>query len=1737
MGQGRRARAAQDTQSSNPDSQEQGKVRRKSTRLKDSAETHNKAEEPAGKRKRAKADTIDQNTSAKKQHGMQQEGSTDEPALLGAPPASQPKVDGAAAVAAELHKAETPSDSREAQCKGSPALQSTPPEGRSSRNEEPHAPVPLGNFWGCLISLLPQHPSIEMSSTTMFGRGSECHVRLDDPRMPAKLFRIKMDADSDQACLRNFGAVPGQANPLISVNGRYLSQSEEVNLRGGDDVVVHSRHPYAFVYATPAELTAHKQGKPAAVAPADRADNEAMEEAAAAAPEPASEPESELPTDLLEAFKEGLARLAPGNQEAGPNGLAAANESDDPGPPSSSAPEDERHAPEANAAHGADHHLHVLAEACYNHSGDAGGSGGGEGDGQALLGSSGPRGDPSADAPDPAHTAELGGHDHQVMVAAGEGRPIVILPSRGPGQGIPMLQVHPSSAAPPSTRHGKGTARSAQGKSGAAAGRGGGMRASAVPAASLRMWLPGLGPASQGRGPPTDLVSYLTWAASHAPPMGGPLLIPGTGRHAAKGIPKLGHPKGKGVAKPKARAPAAPPPTSPRRKRARKTGMDLRPQRTGVPTEPQGTIAKASEEEVLREALGGLAKQVSGSAEPMDTEAPSRDASTSQVANSLTSAVIRDDSSPLPPSAKTLVERILQASSAGQADPQPGPSQPLAAPMNAAGAAEQADPQPPPPIAAASAEAAGAAEQPTHQPIASAPMGAPGEAGAAAGLLQAQEAAATAVEAAKEAERAKYIPTVLDCSSPNHHKSRLKYWVADGAWEVLRRTAQLHLKHPEGAKCLGFEEGLIFKGASQFVLLSGPSHSELCQEACLRAVAHEMGAQLMVTDCAQLCPDGSWRLPYMTTHSHVNRGPWVVQPDADAEMDEDEWDAYEDELEWAASAGLPPPPAPYGSAYPGYPPAHPYPPPSFLQTCPYKLSDRVFWTHHGSQAAPAGQAAPQPTSNLPGQPPALPKPSSRLASALRLMRSAQGGEPAGSRAPSTRKSLIAQIAPPPAHPQLVAGTLPVPGPPAGSSGTVLITFPDNPQRVGVRFDTPFPGGVNLGGQCGEGEGAICMTTCLQAGEGTSSTGPETSQEQLPSALDIVFDTAIKACTTKPTILLLKSARSVMSNATDQSEGYNHFSACLDRAEQPLEDGAPTHKLLVVASMTQPSKASPKVSEGSGAFLSAMFSSGTGDALAIDGIPKDGKDRIRVRSEAKAMEHLKVLFPNQIKLTAPSSQPQLGKWRRQMEEDGAQSRATSNRHTIQTVVERCHIGCSQLSKLTYREQKLDREAAERLVAWAIAAQLEAHPEQTSLIQLHEHQCDFDLQLSHLQAALEVLKFTQEAEAVNKKVTLDVQTDNDFEKKLLAEVIPPGEVGIGFGDIGALDNVKSTLREVVMLPLKRPELFMRGQLTKPTKGVLLFGPPGTGKTMLAKAVASESGANFISVGPSSLGSKWFGEAEKYVKALFTLAHKIAPCVIFVDEVDSLLGRRDKSGEHEAMRKMKTEFMAAWDGLRTNQYDRVLVLAATNRPGDLDEAVVRRMPRRLMVDLPDAANRAKILKVILKEEQLAPGFNAEEVASLTDGYSGSDLKNLCIAAAYRPIRDFLAAENAAGPSDLEVSTPAAAPAAADLSGAPGVTPPTQAAAELARQSAGEEEAAAPATAGMSQGSAEAASAAAEGDGELKAADLRALTVKDFQEAMKQVGSSASEDAFSMGELKQWNELYGEGGSRRSKLLSYFS
>eukprot|EP00300_Choanocystis_sp_HF-7_P011208 c17358_g1_i2.p1 GENE.c17358_g1_i2~~c17358_g1_i2.p1 ORF type:complete len:307 (-),score=87.41 c17358_g1_i2:10-930(-) len=243
-----------------------------------------------------------------------------------------------------------------------------------------------------------------------------------------------------------------------------------------------------------------------------------------------------------------------------------------------------------------------------------------------------------------------------------------------------------------------------------------------------------------------------------------------------------------------------------------------------------------------------------------------------------------------------------------------------------------------------------------------------------------------------------------------------------------------------------------------------------------------------------------------------------------------------------------------------------------------------------------------------------------------------------------------------------------------------------------------------------------------------------------------------------------------------------------------------------------------------------------------------------------------------------------------------------------------------------------------------------------------------------------------------------------------LVQPKDINVRFSDIGALDDAKAQLEELVILPLRRPELFKRGNLARPVKGLLLFGPPGTGKTLLAKAVATESGANFLNINMADIMSKWFGDGEKYVKALFSVANRLAPCVIFIDEADSILGRRD-SFEHEVMLKLKNQFLTLWDGLTTKHDSRVLVMCATNRPFDLDEAALRRLPRRVLVDLPTEAQRAHILRVILANEQTDSSVDLNKIANITPGMSGSDLKNLCVAAAFQPVSELLEEERRSG------------------------------------------------------------------------------------------------------------------------------
>ncbi|KAG7013327.1 ATPase family AAA domain-containing protein 1-A [Cucurbita argyrosperma subsp. argyrosperma] len=246
-------------------------------------------------------------------------------------------------------------------------------------------------------------------------------------------------------------------------------------------------------------------------------------------------------------------------------------------------------------------------------------------------------------------------------------------------------------------------------------------------------------------------------------------------------------------------------------------------------------------------------------------------------------------------------------------------------------------------------------------------------------------------------------------------------------------------------------------------------------------------------------------------------------------------------------------------------------------------------------------------------------------------------------------------------------------------------------------------------------------------------------------------------------------------------------------------------------------------------------------------------------------------------------------------------------------------------------------------------------------------------------------------------------NPYEDVIACDVINPDHIDVEFNSIGGLETIKQALYELVILPLKRPELFSHGKLLGPQKGVLLYGPPGTGKTMLAKAIAKESGAVFINVRISNLMSKWFGDAQKLVAAVFSLAYKLQPSIIFIDEVDSFLSQR-RSSDHEALSNMKTEFMALWDGFTTDQNARVMVLAATNRPSELDEAILRRLPQAFEIGIPNNRERAEILKVILKGERVEDNVDYDHIANLCEGYTGSDLLELCKKAAYFPIRDLL-------------------------------------------------------------------------------------------------------------------------------------
>ncbi|WOG90817.1 hypothetical protein DCAR_0310063 [Daucus carota subsp. sativus] len=515
------------------------------------------------------------------------------------------------------------------------------------------------------------------------------------------------------------------------------------------------------------------------------------------------------------------------------------------------------------------------------------------------------------------------------------------------------------------------------------------------------------------------------------------------------------------------------------------------------------------------------------------------------------------------------------------------------------------------------------------------------------------------------------------------------------------------------------------------------------------------------------------------------------------------------------------------------------------------------------------------------------------------------------------------------------------------------------------------------------------------------------------------------------------------------------------------------------------------------------------------------------------ERLTYLFPYTIEIKPPEDEGRLRSWKTQLEEDLKTIQAQDNKNHIAEVLAANDLECDDLNTICQADAIVLGNYIEEIVVAAISYHLMNNkvPEYRngrliisskslshglSFFQEGKNNDKDNFKLETNAEASKALPAEEivatKPESKSETVTTETKTevdksnpapkkesenpappkpevpDNEFEKRIRPEVIPAHEIGVTFEDIGSLEETKESLQELVMLPLRRPDLFTGG-LLKPCRGILLFGPPGTGKTMMAKAIAREAGASFINVSMSTITSKWFGEDEKNVRALFTLAAKVSPTIIFVDEVDSMLGQRTRVGEHEAMRKIKNEFMTHWDGLLSKANERILVLAATNRPFDLDEAIIRRFERRIMVGLPTADSREKILRTLLAKEKVDE-LDFKELAMMTEGYSGSDLKIFCTTAAYRPVRELIKQERE---KDLEKK-------------------------RRAEQEKNSED------------------ASEEKEEAERVITLRPLNMEDMRQAKNQVAASFASEGSIMNELKQWNDLYGEGGSRKKEQLTYF-
>ncbi|CAI5735895.1 unnamed protein product [Hyaloperonospora brassicae] len=254
--------------------------------------------------------------------------------------------------------------------------------------------------------------------------------------------------------------------------------------------------------------------------------------------------------------------------------------------------------------------------------------------------------------------------------------------------------------------------------------------------------------------------------------------------------------------------------------------------------------------------------------------------------------------------------------------------------------------------------------------------------------------------------------------------------------------------------------------------------------------------------------------------------------------------------------------------------------------------------------------------------------------------------------------------------------------------------------------------------------------------------------------------------------------------------------------------------------------------------------------------------------------------------------------------------------------------------------------------------------------------------------------------------EIAKENGWADQELIEVIERDIVDHGekvtFENVAGLEHIKQLLQETVMLPQMAPHLFSDG-LLKPCNGVLMFGPPGTGKTLLAKAVAHECGTTFFNVSASTLSSKYRGDSEKLVRILFDMARYYEPSIIFMDEIDAIASTRGAVTEHEASRRVKTELLVQVSGVTSVEHNgrQVMLLAATNFPWELDEAMRRRLTKRVYIPLPGSEARRTLFELNLGRIDVSKDVKLDELVSDTEGYSGDDITNVCETAKRMPVK----------------------------------------------------------------------------------------------------------------------------------------